>query len=402
VQSPQPIAALPRLEQQGTRRGRNPEETLRLVSPFFQEAGITRVAVVHKLDVSAIPVVMVTRPLSASLSVSQGKGVTLAHAKVSGVMEAIEHFHAETIEGNLSLASLTEILRKDPDAHCDYAGRLGAFSPHVRCLWKEGRALLSGKPRWVPFDLVHLDLRTRGRVVNPLFVPTSNGLASGNSLEEATAHALYEIVERHNTHEFLRMSAELQEARRLSLSSVGAESSLRLLQTLESCRIHPTIWDLTNVGGMACFLCEIVDREETLRQVPMARGFGCHSSADVALSRAICEAAQSRVTMIAGSRDDMSQGDHLYRIEQRRQLIGDHHTRESTPARHLFRRVPSREFESFEQECDWLGTTLVSAGFEEPIVVDLSKPGWPVHVVKVIVPGMRFDGPETQTPESTP
>jgi len=85
---------LPRIEQEGAFRGRNAAETLDLLQPFLRRAGITRVAVVHGLDVVPIPVVMVTRPLSSSLSVTQGKGVTLEQAKVSGIMEAIEHFHA--------------------------------------------------------------------------------------------------------------------------------------------------------------------------------------------------------------------------------------------------------------------------------------------------------------------
>ena len=52
--------------------------------------GITRIANVTGLDRTGIPVVMVVRPNARSVAVSQGKGLTLAAAKASGVMEAAE------------------------------------------------------------------------------------------------------------------------------------------------------------------------------------------------------------------------------------------------------------------------------------------------------------------------
>ena len=55
------------------------------------EMGITRVASVTGLDDIGVPVVMAWR----TLSVFQGKGLTLEAARVSGAMEAIETFHAE-------------------------------------------------------------------------------------------------------------------------------------------------------------------------------------------------------------------------------------------------------------------------------------------------------------------
>ena len=67
----------------GTHRARTPEETLAQVQKLFPVFGITRLANVTGLDVIGIPVVMAVRPNARSLSVSQGKGLTLAAAKVS-------------------------------------------------------------------------------------------------------------------------------------------------------------------------------------------------------------------------------------------------------------------------------------------------------------------------------
>ena len=79
----------------GTQRIQDPIVTLEWVSPFATEMGITRVADVTYLDCVGVPVVMVSRPNARSVSVSQGKGSTVAAAKVSGLMESIEGFHAE-------------------------------------------------------------------------------------------------------------------------------------------------------------------------------------------------------------------------------------------------------------------------------------------------------------------
>lgn len=83
------------LEAPQWRRLVSAEETLARVKPLFPLFGITRVANVTGLDTIGIPVVMVNRPNSRGLAVSQGKGVTLAAAKASAVMESIESWHAE-------------------------------------------------------------------------------------------------------------------------------------------------------------------------------------------------------------------------------------------------------------------------------------------------------------------
>src|SRR3989442_15128503 len=80
----------------GTHRATSPEATLDRTNPWFNEIGITRIGNVTGLDAIGLPVVMVCRPNSRSVAVSQGKGLTLAAAKASGLMEAIELWHAET------------------------------------------------------------------------------------------------------------------------------------------------------------------------------------------------------------------------------------------------------------------------------------------------------------------
>lgn len=83
------------LDYDGTFRVRDPKETIECVKPLLRGFGITRVANVTGLDVVGVPVWCAIRPLSRSLTVSQGKGITHELAAISAAMESIELYHAE-------------------------------------------------------------------------------------------------------------------------------------------------------------------------------------------------------------------------------------------------------------------------------------------------------------------
>ena len=108
----------------GTHRDRSPEETIergmRLASAF----GITRIANLTGLDRIGLPVVMVCRPNARSSAVFHGKGIDLAAAKASGIMEAIETWHAEHVLLPLRFASLTDLARTMKTAQIDRLPRI--------------------------------------------------------------------------------------------------------------------------------------------------------------------------------------------------------------------------------------------------------------------------------------
>src|SRR5216110_1899697 len=93
----------------GTHRSASLDDTLKRALPLAPVMGITRVANVTGLDSVGIPVVMVCRPNSRSVAVSQGKGIDFASARASGLMEAAELYHAETITLPLRLATYEEL-----------------------------------------------------------------------------------------------------------------------------------------------------------------------------------------------------------------------------------------------------------------------------------------------------
>ena len=302
-----PLAAAEKVHLDGTHRTVEPARTLERLQPLLPQIGVTRVAVVTGLDVIGIPVVMVCRPNGRSLSVSQGKGVDLTAAKVSGIMEALEAWHAEHVLLPLRLATYRELRAVARVADVEQLPRpsWSRFHPDLSILWIEGTDVLSGERVWVPYESVHLDFRAPGPQGSGCFLANGTGLAAGNHLLEAVSHALCEVVERDAFALWRDRPPADRASRRLDLDTVADPGCRMLLDAYEAAGVGVVASDLTTDVGLPVFSVTIVDRRaDRTRRLPAAMGGGCHPDRAVALSRALTEAAQSRLTLIAGSRDD--------------------------------------------------------------------------------------------------
>lgn len=376
----------------GTHRTATPEETRARVWPLLRPLGITRVANITGLDHIGIPVVAVYRPNSRSLSVAQGKGSSLVCAEVSGVMESIEFHHAETISAPVVWGSYNQLRYTRPliDPDTLPKSRMGRYTPDFKLLWVDGIDLLSEEPCWVPLELVHMDLTLPLPAGCGCFPTTSNGLASGNHLWEAVSHALCEVVERDAATLFSLRSDQERAARRIDPATVDAPGCRALLDQLERARIAVTIDDMTSDVGIATFRVNLMDRElDENRPIMPSTGSGTHLSRDVALSRALTEAAQSRLTLIAGSRDDLPR--ERYRNAQDfERLRAQRAHLLAVRAERSYRDVPS--FDSDDVTADILREQelLMNVGVERIIVVDLTKPELGIPVARVIVPGLEL------------
>ena len=157
--------------------------------------GITRVANVTGLDSVGIPVVMKCRPNSRSVAVSQGKGIDLASARASGLMEAVELYDAETITLPLRLATYEELRYQHNVVEVDYLPRgfESRLDPFFGLPWCEGRDLLDGRNVLVPYELVHTNYAVPLPDGHGCFAASSNGLASGNTRIEAISQGICEV-----------------------------------------------------------------------------------------------------------------------------------------------------------------------------------------------------------------
>jgi YcaO-like protein with predicted kinase domain len=375
----------------GTHRVVDPEETVRRVRPLLPLFGITRVANVTGLDHLGIPVVVVCRPNSRSLSVSQGKGLTLAAARASGVMEAVESWHAERIVLPLKLASYSE-LRYDHDV---VDGRtlpqvsVSRYDEHLRLLWIEGWDVLRAAPAWVPYELVHLNLTLPLPEGSGCFPISSNGLASGNHLLEAAVHALCEVIERDAYALWYHAAPGERAARRLDLASVDDPGCVELLARFEAGGMLVGVWELTSEIGVPAFRCTVITREtDPMRPLYPSSGLGCHPSRGVALFRALSEAAQSRLTRISSSRDDVPRAD--YELTRNPDLLARVRAELSleTPQRR-FGDVPSNDAPALADDLAWLASRLRDADLDRAVIVDLTHPELGIPVVRAVIPGLE-------------
>jgi ribosomal protein S12 methylthiotransferase accessory factor len=367
-------------------------ETVARIRPFLREMGITRVANVTGMDVVGIPTVVVARPNGRSLSVSQGKGPDLDAARASGLMEAVEQHVAERIDRPLRLSSRRALVASGYrviDVNLLPAGGR-ACSEDDRILWIDGRTSESAEPVFVPYELVHLDFTLPLPEGSGRFLAGSNGLASGNDTAEATCHGLCEVIERDATTLFYRLPWAAQWQRRLDPDSVDDPLCRGLLDRYERARVNVALWDITSDVGVAAVLCSVLDRHlDVFRPVGIARGFGCHPDPAVATARALCEAAQSRLTRIVGSRDDL-RADHFQRVRSEREHArGEAQMAAPTRPPRRWQQLPCDVRRTFADQIGALSQKLADAGVERPIVVDLSPSRYPVRVVRVIAPGLE-------------
>ena len=195
------MSRLHKAYRKGNQRICSPEETLELYSPMLPALGITRIANVTGLDRIGIPVVMVCRPNSRSLSVAQGKSLTLTGAKVSGMMEAIESYHGEHITLPLKIATYEELRYTHPLVDPASLNQLSTsyYHPNLQLTWIEGVDLATGKPVWVPYEMVHTNFSLPMPAGTGCFIMSSNGTASGNHILEAISHGICEVVEQNAT-----------------------------------------------------------------------------------------------------------------------------------------------------------------------------------------------------------
>ena len=389
--------------QDGTHRLIPPGETLKRVTPLLPAMGITRVANVTGLDRIGVPVIMVTRPNARSIAVSQGKGLDLDAAKASGVMEAIEVYHAEHIQHPLKLASHNEMQSSHdlPSSH-DHdlvdVDRLAAlagsrYHPDLPMLWIEGFDLLSRKPLWLPYETVHTNFTLPRPPGAGSFSPSTNGLASGNHILEATAHAIFEVIERdavtlsHWSHQSRGSHGDFVDLTRLDLDTVVDPACCEVLRRIDMADLEIAAFDVTSDLGIPVFYATLLDRRHDVSHPGI--GAGCHLAPEVALLRALTEAVQVRMTYITGARDDLSP-DEFTNLGRARKLDTVNSLMRREAQRKSFDQVAAPPInDTFAEDLALLLERLKSAGIEQVVACDLTKPEFDVAVVKVVIPGLE-------------
>lgn len=367
------LVALP-----GTVRARTPEETWGTLAGRLGEFGITRVADLTGLDCVGLPVWTAIRPASRTLSTSQGKGATALLAKLSAVMEAIELWH---VEQPLRVAAMGPAAEVAPD--CPVIA-LPTTAPYPEqalarmvCEWVAGTGLVGGAKALLPVDLV------RRRSQRPPWTPdvwraTSTGLACGNTRDEAAVHALFEVVER----DVLYRDAQAGGRRRTLIDPRTVDDPLgqEVIAQLAAAGMALETALVDGPYGLPVCVAYLWSEDYPVHFA----GGGCHSHPGIALTRAVTEAAQSRLAAIAGTRDDLPADVGSFDTSPFRPA----RTAKHTPWPEAAARFPPAAGDFTDQVQD-IARRVQNVTTHEPVALDLSAPDCPVHAVQVVCPGTR-------------
>ncbi len=363
-----------------THRAKPPEETLIYVEDKMPAAGITRVANITDLDRIGIPVFSSIRPMAerGAISVYNGKGATPTEARVSAMMEGIERYSAELKDRELTLARFSELSSTALNPS-DLILPQGTDADQV-IPWVPGWDIMNDEEILVPANAVFHPMPSDYK---RLFRTNTSGLASGNEIEEAIFHGLAEVIERD--------AWAIVEATRFAgplIGDVGEGLAGSLLDKFAKSEVDVYLRDITSDIGIPT--CAAASDDVKLRDPTLlTTGMGTHTSAAVAVLRALTEVAQSRLTQIHGAREDTTLADFRKQIGYERTKRLNKHWFESSPTK-SFHEIESFESDDFLQDIKYMIEKLEKAGLDRVVVVDLSREEIGVPVVRVIVPGLEI------------
>jgi ribosomal protein S12 methylthiotransferase accessory factor len=372
----------------GTHRVLPPEDTLAKIEPHLSAIGVTRCADVTGLDRIGIPVFCAIRPQGKMIQVTNGKGLGRIDARVSALMEALEIFHAENFAQTPVRASLRSMCGDDraavhPDTLPHYRHET-YFAPEFLIDWTPAEELSTAQEKWLPASAVFFFSSPR------LYDVTSNGLASGNELTEATLHALYELIERDAISRLCaegRIRLDPQHCRCVDLDTLVEGPVRGLISDLARADITPKlIWVKSSVA-VHTFWAVLLDSTPVANCSTVNVGYGTHLSPEVAATRAITEAAQSRLTFIHGAREDLHEQTYnsdraqanLFAVFDRLEGNAD------------WGSLTDRSSDNLREDYENVVNSFAEAGYRKIYRVNLTRSPFHIPVVKVLVPGLEFN-----------
>jgi putative methanogenesis marker protein 1 len=364
-----------------THRAVSPEETLARVSEKIPVAGITRVADITNLDRVGIPVFSSIRPTAqeGAVSVYNGKGATPTEARVSAVMEGIERYSAEIHDHEIISGTYPGLAGKGQAVDPRSLNLPRGADPDSRLPWVEAWDIVADEGVLVP---AHAVFHPLPRGCPPLFRTNTNGLASGNTMEEAVFHGLAEIVERDA---WSLVEVTKKPGPRITDPPPGLPAGL--LRKFTEAKVEVTVRNITSDLGIPT--CAAVADDALLRDPRLLTiGMGTHTSARIAYLRALTEVAQSRLTQIHGAREDTTTADLRTRMGYERVRRMNRYWFEAD-SEVPFSAIPSGEYDDFLKDIGAIVSALGRAGMPRVLVADLTRPEIGVPVVRVIVPGLE-------------
>jgi len=365
-----------------THRALTPVETLRQVETLTDKVGITGIEDITGRDKLNIPVYSAYRPgaKAGAVSVHTGKGLTGDQARVSVLMEAIERYSAEIKEedrAKFHFESYNEGNRaKKVEPSSLILSAISNVTPDSKIEWCEGYDLMTEEEVLLPANAVyHPYTTTRG---GRLFRSDSNGIASGNNLEEAIFHGIMEVIER-DALSYVEIKKDA--GKRIAIEEDDG-LIFELKERFNSQGIETYFWYIpTDVGFPTVALA--LDSPEKNPNL-LVYGAGTHSDPKIAAIRAITEAAQSRLMQIVKGSGSTPVDYEIMKRMNRHWFETKDRDKEAVKLSEL----PALATDTIDGDIK-IALEQLRAIEKRVIVVDLTRKEIGIPVVRVIIPGFE-------------
>jgi ribosomal protein S12 methylthiotransferase accessory factor len=421
-------------------RSKSSKDTLEEIGPLSEKI-VTRISDITYLDKLYIPNYSATLPgTEDSIWVYSGKGITKADAKTSALMEAVERYSSlsETCRIPVIRGTYAELSRSYNVLHPD------EVVEYVNPAYEEENSIIDFLPGYdlsnnenllVPVQLALSKYHAKLPTFNVFPYSHTNGLASGNELEEAVYHALCEVIERDATsiaelcassipYNILERITDLLSQPEYGGYSIpqfdaaerfvddpnmfpivdiselqnNSEPVSRLIQRFVNSGITLLIKNITQKDiGIPTFVASSVEWI-THDYGYFAKGYGTHLDTKTALIRAITELSQTRAVNIQGARDDLKkinykEHDEIYKrkwafMDTFFKSNNQSGTEIKTNNIIKFQEIETHVNRDILDDINLIHSRLRRVGLKI-IIVELTNPKIGIPVVRVIVPGLE-------------
>ncbi|MCQ2052483.1 MAG: YcaO-related McrA-glycine thioamidation protein [archaeon] len=374
----------------------SPKETIKRVSSMLEKVGIDQVEDITNIDNLKIPVYSVNRKITAKGTFGNynGKGVTPDQAKASAIMEAMERYSAELKETDV-IAYGT--LKKMREADMSYVEPIDMILParimngleSSEIAWTECYDILRGENVWVPACAVFYPYYPDGDL--QLFRFHTNGLAAGNTIEEAILHAMFEVIERD--------AWSIAESFNMTKADViiDDENSVsgKLLKQFKNAGVEVNLKNLTTdveVTTIAASSDDVRTKDPEMLNI----GLGTHLDPEIAVIRALTEVAQSRTAHKHGLKVNAE-------LQKKTRDMGYENIKKANA---MWYRSNKNKIELSKlkneatpyvlDDIELVLGKVMNVGFDRVIVSDLTRPEIGIPTVRVIIPGMEVSAMDSE------
>ena len=411
-------------------RVKSSRDTLAKITPICNKIGVTRVSDVTFMDRLSIPNYSAILPgTEDTIWVYSGKGISPADAKAGALMESIErysslpsNYQGTFIQGRYSqlLESYSNVLHP-----AEVVEAVNYENKDVIMDFLQGFDLMTREQILVPAEIALYRYSPKPPAVRVFSQFHTNGLASGNVIEEAICHALCEVIERDSVSiadlcsssiaysileritDSLRCATNngilFDENKFVDDSSIFPEIDIsgfmkkfvpigRIARKFDAAHIPLMVKDITQKDiGIPTFVASSIEWI-THDFGYFARGYGTHPDARIALIRAITESSQTRAVNIQGARDDLKkiryeEVDEIYKRKWQFMPSAIGETNEQNIFK--FSEIETYVNDDILDDIHFMLDRLKRAGLKRAIIVNLTNPNVGIPVVRAIVPGLE-------------